>query len=196
APALVVGAGAIAASPRLTPRTVERAEAHGVAPLVVRSLERLGAPGVPEDAAGALDAAWRLNAARNMLAARVLGRVLELLGRSGIAVIPLKGLALAESLYGDASLRVSSDIDILVRRRDVPGAFRLFEEQGFARADMEPEVDAADLDWLLESNMEYGFVAPEPPQSSVELHWDIAWRWRADAGAVTELWEESHVAPF
>ena len=100
-------------------RLFDRAEAHGVVPLAARSLAALGWRDVPSPVRAAFEAAHRINAARNALVARALGRVLEGLGRAGVPVIPLKGVALSESLYGDAALRVSADLDILVPRECV-----------------------------------------------------------------------------
>ncbi len=178
------------------PRLCQLSEAHGVAPLVARNLARLGAAGVPDEARAALEAARRVNAARNLLAARVLRRVLASLAQAGVPVIPLKGVALSESLYGDATLRVSSDIDILVPRKDMARAFAVLVGLGYDRADMEPEVGAQNLNLLLASNIEYAFLPPELPRCPVELHWDIAWRWPRDAWAITDLWAEARPRPF
>jgi hypothetical protein len=73
-------------------RLFDRAEAHGVVPLAARSLAALGWRDVPAPVRAAFEAARRINAARNALVARALGRVLEGLGRAGVPVIPLKGV--------------------------------------------------------------------------------------------------------
>jgi len=178
------------------PRLCQLSEAHGVAPLVARNLARLGAAGVPDETRAVLEAARRVNAARNLLAARILGRVLASLEQAEVPVIPLKGVALSESLYGDATLRVSSDVDILVRRRDMARAFAVLVGLGYDGVDMEPEVGARNFDLLLASNIEYAFAPPESPRCPVELHWDIAWRWPRDASAIADLWGEARPRLF
>ena len=50
----------------------------------------------------------------------------------GIDVLPLKGPALAESLYGDATMRQCNDLDLLVRGDDYPRAETLLLRLGFA----------------------------------------------------------------
>ena len=180
----------------LSSRILEQSEAHGVTPLVARNFERLGGPDIPEEVRVAFERARRINAARNLLIARELGRVLACLGQAGVPVIPLKGVALAESLYGDAALRVCSDIDILVPRQAVAQAFGLLVGLGYSRAEQEEEVEPGDIDLLLESNIEYAFLPPEPPRCPVELHWDIAWRWPRDADATADLWAETHRRAF
>jgi hypothetical protein len=52
--------------------------------------------------------------------------------RADLPVIALKGPSLAERIYGDASLRTCYDLDLLVRRSDVPRAERLLAGLGFS----------------------------------------------------------------
>jgi hypothetical protein len=170
---------------------LEQSEAHGVGPLVARNLEGNGDLAVPEEARAAFGRAYRINAARNLLVARELRGVLTALGRAGVPALPLKGVALAQSLYGDAALRVCADIDVLVPRRSVARAFEVLLERGCRRSPLEEEVGPGDIALLLESNIEYAFVAAEPPRCPIELHWDIAWRWPRDAAATTDLWTEA-----
>jgi hypothetical protein len=172
------------------------ARAQGVLPLLTRNLSRLGFPGVPAAVRAELEAAYQRNAVRNTLLARELSRLLERFGSAGVPVIPLKGVALAESLYGDASLRMCSDLDVLVPRRAVGDAFKLLLVNGYERADRYP-VELADVDFLLRNAMEYGF-RPNPPAFPylLELHWDIAWRWRADAAMADEIWAEARPRAF
>jgi hypothetical protein len=139
----------------------------------------------------ALEAAYQRNAVRNTLLARELARLLDLFSTAGVPVMSLKGPALAESLYGDASLRMCSDLDVLVPRRAVGDAFKLLLANGYERADRYP-VEVADVDFVVRNAMEYGF-RPRPPAFPhlLELHWDIAWRWRGDAAMVEDLWAEA-----
>ena len=177
------------------PRILRQARVHGVFPLISRNLEKLGFLGVPPEVCTELTAADRLNAARNGLFVRALTRVLKRFGEAGVPVIPLKGVALAQSLYGDSSLRVCSDVDILIQRRAVAQAFDLLLSDGYERG--EAHVEPSDIELLLHSNIEYGFVtkAGRVP-SLLELHWDIAWRWRGDSAAPDDLWAEAERREF
>jgi hypothetical protein len=172
------------------PRVVEQARDHGVLPLVTRNLKNLGWPGVPARVRAELEAAAARNAARSALLVRALVRVLRSFGEAGLPVIPLKGMALAESLYGDVTLRVCSDIDVLVPRPAVAQALRLLIADGWRQG--EAEVRPADIPILLESDIEYSFVSNSNSMPLLlELHWDIAWRWRRDSAAVDDLWAEA-----
>ena len=164
------------------------AHAHGVLPTVVRNLRRLGWPNVPERVRTGLETSERLNALRNRFLARDLRTILGRFAQAGIPVIPLKGVALAESLYGDVSLRVCSDVDVLVSRHAVGRAIDLLHVEGFRGVDRYQAPEVA-IDQLLRSHMEYCFVSP--PASFhylLELHWDIAWRWHADTAMIDNLW--------
>lgn len=175
---------------------VQQAKTEGVVPVLVRNLSHLGFLGVPAVARTVLEDANQRNAARNTLLRRDLARLLELFRSAGVPVIPLKGVALAESLYGDASCRVCSDVDVLVPHHAVTEAFRLLLANGYERADRYP-VAPADVDFLVRSAMEYGF-RPRPPAFSylLELHWDLAWRWRVDAAMVDDVWAAARPRAF
>lgn len=172
-------------------RILERARAHDVLPLVTQNLKLLGWPGVTAEIRTALEAAAGLTAARNALFARALTGVLKGFGEAGVPVIPLKGVALAEGLYGDITARACSDIDILVPRSFIPEAFRLLLANGWERGD-DDEVDLTDIGLLLRSGIEYAFLSNSSRAPLLlELHWDIAWRWRGDCRAMDDLWAEA-----
>src|SRR5262249_13607045 len=161
-----------------------------VLPTVVRNLRRLGWPHVPEQVRTELETSERLNTLRNRFLARGLRTILGRFAQAGIPVIPLKGVALAESLYGDVSLRGCSDVDLLVPGHGVRHAIDLLHVDGFRGVDRyQAEVG---IDQLLRSHMEYCFVSP--PASFhyfLELHWDIAWRWRGDTEMIDDVWEDA-----
>jgi hypothetical protein len=170
---------------------LSQADLHGLLPLLSRNLESLGFPGVPLEVRRRLESERRLNAARNALLIRDLTDVLGLLGEAGVPAIPLKGVALAASLYGDPGLRVCTDLDVLVPRAAATRAFTLLLANGHEDGEDEP-LDLSDADLLLESGIEYNFVRRRGAFASrLELHWDIAWRWQGDGEAIADLWRES-----
>jgi hypothetical protein len=58
--------------------------------------------------------------------------VLRALGESNVRAVPLKGPFLAERLYGSAAVRVSRDLDLLVRKADLSSAEAALVAAGFA----------------------------------------------------------------
>ena len=90
--------------------------AHGVAPLVAAHLQKLGLMDhLPPHVRAVLQSAYYRNAARNTLLFGVVREVLQACQRQGIAVIVLKGAALAETVYPNRAVRPMGDIDLLVR---------------------------------------------------------------------------------
>jgi len=176
------------------PIVVGHVMTQGVLPLFVRNLESFA--GVPLEIQRELAGAQRLNAARNALLVRGLLELLPAFARSAIPAIPLKGPVLAESLHGDPTLRVCADLDLLVQAQDLPRAFDVLLAAGYEHGE-ERRAGRQELDLLLESNMEYAFRG----QSAglvylLELHWDVAWRWRADRRAMDDLWAEARPLVF
>ncbi len=51
----------------------------------------------------------------------------------GIALVPIKGVALLEDLYAEYPVRPSADIDVLVREEDLDQAAVILEELGFKK---------------------------------------------------------------
>lgn len=78
-----------------------------------------------------LRAAYHGNLARNMFLYAELRRILEALRDKDMKVIALKGAALAKTVYGDIGLRQMSDIDILVKKEDLPKALELLFQMGY-----------------------------------------------------------------
>ena len=103
------------------------AKENGVLAHVYRALLQSGAE-IPESFA---QAAREENAAATSLAEE-LCTLLALFAQHAIDVLPLKGPALSLLLYGDAGMRFSHDLDLLVRREDFSRAEALLLCQGFA----------------------------------------------------------------
>jgi hypothetical protein len=88
---------------------------QGIPTLVYRCLRALddsaAIPAVVMERLAQIDQATRLQAMRQRFEA---ARLLDMLRAAGVPVIPLKSLALRESVYPDPALRPSGDVDLLV----------------------------------------------------------------------------------
>lgn len=161
---------------------------HEVVPLVCRNLERLELAGVPPDIGAALEADRRTAAARNALLARELTCVLRVLSDAGVPAIPMKGVALAETLHDDPALRDCSDMDVLVPRERARDALRVLRVGGYAAEFTERFFESL----LLRTNIEYTLARRERNFEYVlDLHWGIGWTPRHDRRAMETLWAES-----
>jgi len=93
------------------------ANAHGVAALVYHNLEKLNLlSGIPEVVVTYLHGTLLRSLSRNAFNTEAVGKALRVLNEEGIKIVLLKGLALENSVYGNAGLRQMSDVDILISR--------------------------------------------------------------------------------
>jgi hypothetical protein len=58
-------------------------------------------------------------------------RILAILHKNSIKAKLYKGLDLAQLAYGDTGMRESSDIDIIIERKDAPAIITLMEKEGY-----------------------------------------------------------------
>ena len=90
--------------------------------------------------------------------------------RDGIRAVPFKGPALAEVAYGDIALRTFSDLDILVRERDILNVKELLIAGGFHPWHaFTKRQEAAFLKWVKEYPFESG-----NGEVQLDVHWRFA----------------------
>jgi hypothetical protein len=172
---------------------LERVRVHQVYPLLFRNLDRLGFPGMPGHLRADLDALCKVNAFHNALLVDELAHVLTLLTKAGIPAIPLKGVALAESLYGDVSLRLCTDIDVLVPRRMVAQAFHLLLASGYRTEFTERFF----VDCLRHRNTEASLKREERGFCYIlDLHWGVLYGIPRDGGVSEDVWGETRPKAF
>src|SRR5689334_12484644 len=98
------------------------ARRHAVIPLLYRQLAREGADLIPPSCLAKLKLQYQQNYARNIILTDELCRLVDLFKEAGIAAIPYKGPALAQFAYGDPGLRRFVDLDVIIKKSDVPRA--------------------------------------------------------------------------
>lgn len=94
------------------------AEHHGVQPILARCLMSFEDE-VPPQALITLKQRYQTNLHKALLLSGEFVRVADSLSQAGIDFIPYKGLALAETVYGDIALRQAGDIDLLIHATDL-----------------------------------------------------------------------------
>ena len=161
------------------------ADLHEVAPLVGRSVGSVGGDVVP--------VSWRDRALRkrhvtlraNGRLAAALGDVLDAFEAGGVEAIPVKGLVVAETLYGDVAARPCADLDVLVRPGQLDAAREALRAIGFGqrakpgyKALVHPFHDPA---WALGSGVD---------QVRLELHWAL-WADSERRLGTTGLWDRA-----
>lgn len=138
---------------------------HEIAPLISRNFAANGLnTQVPKPYLDQFDKIYRQTLYKNVILSEELKKVLSALNQRDIPVISLKGIALAELLYGNPALRAISDIDILVPPDHLRQAGSLLIEMGYQQTSPEQRTHPF-----------HG--APYYKQTSIpifiELHWDL-----------------------
>ncbi len=177
---------ALLAGPLEWPRLFERARTYEVFPLLYASLRTFGFPCVPDSVRSEWTKLFNFNAIQNELLGTESARILRLLSDAGMPVMPLKGIALAESLYGDAAFRACADIDVLVPPRYAIAAFHLVVSSGYQPEFTEPR--------LLDLTVRYGrdFMMMTRQDSAraytLELHCGLVWGGPLECEWLEEIW--------
>ena len=109
---------------------LNRAEQHGVAPILYQVLSSCGSE-VPVAGLASLKQRYETNLHRTLFLTRELIRILDHIDALAIKALPYKGVALAEMLYGDMALRQAGDIDLLIRPRDLSRIKDALKELGY-----------------------------------------------------------------
>src|SRR3954451_1433662 len=96
---------------------IEGARRHRILPILYRRLADLPDT-VPSNVLQQAQSEFERNAFHCMTNAEELLHVLIAFDTAGIAAMPFKGVVLAASAYGDMTMRMAGDIDLLIRYGD------------------------------------------------------------------------------
>jgi hypothetical protein len=106
------------------------ADRHGTQPLLYQALVDVE-DAAPSAEMSALNQRYQTNLHKALFLSRELIRICEHLSALDIDVMPYKGLALAETVYGDIALRQAGDIDLLIRPQDLARIRDAVRELGY-----------------------------------------------------------------
>ncbi|MEE8163566.1 MAG: nucleotidyltransferase family protein [Anaerolineae bacterium] len=160
---------------------------HGVGPLLYAELKERGADGVSAPLLHSLRGQYFASLARNVLTYHELGAILELFRSESLQAILLKGAALAGTVYPDIALRPMSDVDPLVRVREVPRAKEILTACGYV-----PYLALAEG-----FNESFGqaatFTKPIPYPVGIDLRWHVlGWSYyRKDVPSMDWFWDNA-----
>lgn len=163
---------------------VNQALAEGLGPLLSHQLYRATAA-IPAEIHETLRRRIAAEQIWSGLRAKATVDVLHQLQASSIDARVYKGQPLAQALYGDATLKSSSDIDIIVRPSEISAAATQLDAMGY--------VSAVSLGWFnkvtfLTSQKECAF-STMGGALCVDLHWGLVNRWNARPVLESELFE-------
>jgi hypothetical protein len=108
--------------------------------------------------------AWQRRRASVVIA--ITDRLLSVLESAGIEALPVKGPLLGQEVFGDAGLRVSQDIDLLVAVEELEEARRVLERIGYSlRGEHHSGLP----------RLHHVLLHASGGMPSVELHWRLHW---------------------
>lgn len=127
-----------------------------------------------------------IDAARfNLTLSAELLKLLDLFEKQGIGVVSLKGPVLGVALYGDAALKTSSDLDLLVRPRDALRAIHAMLAASYRLTSVQHW--SGDEAYLRDLNGELSFSDPAG-RLKIDLHWRLLPTYYPTLFDDAELW--------
>jgi hypothetical protein len=163
---------------------------HNVMPLLYRSLQQVCPDSVPANIFAPLRANYEMQAALARRRAEEVVRILPLFEDRGIPIVPYKGPALAQRLFGDASLREFSDLDFLILERDVSTAKELIRSLGYEYTLYK---DTDDLAEYIRTNPDCELQFKRPDGAILELHWRFSRRSAGVRRDPERFWQRTEI---
>lgn len=143
---------------------------------------------VPPQLAQAAERRFFATALRNRSRAAELRTVLETLQRAGVEAMPVKGVALAELVYGESAPRTFDDLDIVVRPAKLRDAREALAAIGYRGRPVPNFSEVAHRFHDVQL-----FRPAEGAEQCLEVHWDL-WPPARFASIIDDLWARSRTA--
>ena len=161
------------------------AHLHEVVPLLSETVPLAANDAVPTDWRARVVKRRHVTLGANARLAEVLLSTLAAFKAAGIDAMPVKGLVVAEQLYGDIAARPCADLDVLVRPADLPAAREVLRGEGFAQRPV-PRYKA-----LVHQFHDPAWQRVQGPDHiRLELHWAL-WADSARRMGTDGLWDRA-----
>lgn len=170
---------------------LDMAHCHGVVPLLYRNLSAVASDLVPEELLAQLRKRTQAGALLNRSLAQELIGLCEAFAAHGVPVMPIKGVTLAVSAYGDLALRDFTDLDLLVPQGSLRAAQAILLSQGYEKRSSH---DRPREPW--HDGGPYHVFIKRRALSRVDLQWVMAYQhfvFRLDR---REFWQHQIAVPF
>jgi len=148
---------------------IDQTRYHGTAASAYLHFKQLD-KGIPEGVKKRLRKMYLWNLTHNLKLWSALEQILKTFNQANIEAIPLKGIFLAEHLHGHIGIRSSSDLDLLVRREDLPRA-----KNELARIGYVPTRRPYSREFIGNFLRHQAFSKPHPSHNGayLEIHWNF-----------------------
>lgn len=164
---------------------------HGLEPLLFHHVHAVTAGMLPPDILQILRNRCKLIAGRNMILASKLTIISAHLSACGIPHLAYKGPALAELCYGNCTLRVFRDLDILVHQVDLEETRNALQKSGFIdKGGLSADQQAASFQF----GFEHLFTSKEG--IDLDVHWRLVQRFKSRAIDMEGIWKRAAMVKF
>ncbi|WP_226038126.1 nucleotidyltransferase domain-containing protein [Aquibacillus saliphilus] len=141
---------------------------HRLYPSLYRKLKLVENGLIPEYVIESIEQSYKQNTFQMLLLSAEMEQVSKLFNEEKIRSLFLKGPMLAHELYGDVSLRTSSDLDILIPLNKLENAERLLENLGYEKDDY---IQTVLNDWKWRHH-HVTYIHPQK-RMKLEIHWRL-----------------------
>ncbi len=164
------------------------ARRHRVTGLLYQNLQHYFATDVPPAAMAQLRSEHLAITRRSLYFAGELLRILRSFQDYDISAIPYKGPALGAAVYGNITLREFSDLDILIKPKDIIKAAEILQAANYIPTKSLPENTGEILN--NPSEKDFTFSSPDK-RVYVELHYKLARDYQGFSMPMEQLWQHS-----
>ncbi|MBF0549395.1 MAG: nucleotidyltransferase family protein [Deltaproteobacteria bacterium] len=174
-------------------RFLDLVKRHRVHPVVYRNVDRYTREYVPGPVVQALKARFQANLLATLRLSAELTRVSQLLEKSGIPMLCLKGPVLALRLFGDVAWRHYRDLDLLINAVDLDQADKILLAQGYIQSSHGvklSELRPSQRNYVLTHIKDFEYRHQER-QTTIELHWNPFINMTSEQAADTRRFFES-----
>ncbi|ASK63708.1 Renal dipeptidase [Virgibacillus phasianinus] len=169
---------------------INQAKHHRVYPLLHSKIKLLKEEFVPTYVKEFLQQQYMRNTFQMLHLSGEMERVSKLFSESQINLLFLKGPALAHELYGDVSLRTSSDLDMLIPIEKIDQAEQLLISQGYEKDDY---IQTVLNDWKWRHH-HVTYIHPVK-NIKLEIHWRLNPGPSKEPGFY-DLWKRKNKSPL
>jgi hypothetical protein len=156
---------------------------QGISPLLYWNLSKINhGKAVPHEVKKSLEKMYYSNLAQNMLLYDELSKILRTFKKADIDTIVLKGAFLAEEIYRNIGLRPMSDIDLLIKEKDLHKAKKELVELNYFATVIFPTKLHEQQHRILSGELSF---VHQDKKCVIDIHWDIQpleYSYKVDAG--------------
>ena len=177
---------------------IRHALTNKISQQLYHTLNRVDASLIPASIREALHHHYLKNCSRSRYLVQELKTLARLANARGVPVLSFKGPILALSAYGDVGQRISGDLDVLIKRKDLTAFCELLNERGYINPfalTHNRNPSAPESKHYEQYQCQYLYVR-QRDQLMVEPHWDITPRTLAIDVDISGVWARSIKVPI